>query len=425
MRRQLAALLCLAALAGPAAAKPLTLEEALAAASEPHPDLDLALAQYELSRAQQMLSESLYDFRVTLEASLRGGINPVYNDEFKSDSYARLNVRKTLLDGGELAAGLDAARLETEARSLELMDVRAQRRLTVMARFFDVLLNDLQYAADTELMAVAYVRWDDAKVRHEVGELSTSALAALEASYQEIRLRRNDTERRARERRAQLASAMNRPGQLPAELAEPVFKGNDRPLPEFEVLLDAMRASNPRLKVYSQLLEASRSRLAGLRLEDSPRLEVEAEAATYTRPSTTRDELRGALNLVWPLFTGRRTDGLLAQEMARFQGLQAQYDKAVLDLRQSLYETWHEIQFLRDVERRAAEVNAQYRDLALERARAEYEMELRTNLGNSMAETQVAKMRRQSVEYRLTLAWERMAALLGRPVEEIAMEGKR
>jgi hypothetical protein len=35
-----------------------------------------------------------------------------------------------------------------------------------------------------------------------------------------------------------------------------------------------------------------------------------------------------------------------------------------------------------------AEINASFRDQALEKARAEYEMELKTNLGSSMAETQ-------------------------------------
>jgi hypothetical protein len=55
----------------------------------------------------------------------------------------------------------------------------------------------------------------------------------------------------------------------------------------------------------------------------------------------------------------------------------------------------------------------EYRDWALERARAEYELELKTNLGNSMAETQAAQLRRRQVEYRLALALARLEALSG------------
>lgn len=46
-----------------------------------------------------------------------------------------------------------------------------------------------------------------------------------------------------------------------------------------------------------------------------------------------------------------------------------------------------------------SEVNAAYRDIALEKARAEYELELKANLGNSMAETQVARLRERLIEY--------------------------
>lgn len=423
VRRLAASFLC--ALALPAAARPLSLEEVLAHADAPHPDYEAVVAQHELARAEQQLAESLNDFRITLEAALRSGRNALNDDKFSPDHLARLNARKTLWDAGRYDAGLEAARLESEARSHQMLDARAQRRLTLMTRFFDVLLTDLQYAADNEYMAVAYVRWDNGRDRLQLGEISVPELAELEARYQDLRLRRNDTERRARERRALLAAAMNRPGELPAELVDPALKDNDRPLPEFNALLATMQENNPRLAMHKRLLAASRSRLAALRAENQPSLEFEAEAAAYSREATTRDNLRAGLNLIWPIYTGRRQDARLAREQAQFQALQAQYDKLALELRQALYETWQEIQFLRDVERRVTEVNAHTRDQALERARAEYELELKTNLGNSMADTQAARLRQRSVEYRLALAWERLAALLGAAPETIGKEVKK
>jgi len=95
------------------------------------------------------------------------------------------------------------------------------------------------------------------------------------------------------------------------------------------------------------------------------------------------------------------------------------------ELRQALADTWEEIQVLRESERRGSEANAVYRDLALEKARAEYEMELRTNLGTSMAETQSARLRRRAVEYRLALALARLEALLGTPLETVKVEERK
>ncbi|MBZ0067638.1 MAG: TolC family protein, partial [Thiobacillus sp.] len=88
-------------------------------------------------------------------------------------------------------------------------------------------------------------------------------------------------------------------------------------------------------------------------------------------------------------------------------------DKLKLDLAETLLDTLQEIEWLRETSRAAADKQIEYRDWALERSRAEYELELRTNLGTSMAETQVALLRRKQVEYRLALALARLEALSG------------
>lgn len=402
----------------PVQAAPLTLDAALATLSAPHPEFRVQQARESLAQAERDLAESLNDFRVTLEASVRSGTNPVL-EHFSPDHLARLNVRKTLLDSGQVAASLAAALDDVEAAALQRADVQAQRRVGLMARFFDVLLADFEYAANSEFMAVAYVRWDDGKQRLELGQISAPELALLEARYQELRSRRNDSERRVRDKRSLLANAMNRPGDLPSEVADPnLLSRNNRALPEFDALLVHLNAHNPRLAALRKQLEAARQRMAGVRASSGPRLEFEAEAGAYSRDTSTRDTARGGVNLVWPIYQGRRTDGELVREQARFRQIQADYDWAALNLRQALYETWQEIQFLRDVERKSVQTQAMQRDWALERARAEYELELKTNLGTSMAETQTAKLKRRAVEFQLALAWARLDALLGVPADQ-------
>jgi outer membrane protein TolC len=415
MRRAWALVLALFAGAAAGADRPLTLEAVLAAADAPHPDLDLALAQQEAARSEALLADSLNDFRVTFEASLRTGRNEIYNDRYHPDHLARLNARKTLWDFGRREANLLASARDSEARDLQLLDARAQRRLALTARYFDVLLADMQDAADTEFLAVAYVNWDNSKDRQALGQLAAWELAELESRYMDIRTKRNDTRRKLREKRLSLGAAMNRPGTVLEDLVDPTLPLNERKLPEFEPLLEQVLARNPRLLSQRQLLAGATSRLDAARADYRPTLEFEAEAAAWTRDSTTRDDLRAGLNLVWPIWQGGRVDARLGREQARFHELQAQHDKLVMELRQAVLEAREEIQYLLESERRGVQVNAAYRDMALERARAEYELELKTNLGNSMAETQVARLRQRAVEYRLALAWTRLEALLGGP----------
>jgi outer membrane protein TolC len=208
---------------------PLVLDEVLAMASRAHPELAQAEAQVALARADQQYAESMDDFRISLDGTLRSGRNEQIGNRFEPDHAVRLNARKLLWDAGRRAASGEAARLDSQGREAQLLATLAQRRLTLMARFFDVLLADLQYTADNEYMAVAYVAWDHAKDRQQLGELTQPALAELEARFQDARVRRNDTLRRAKEKRALLANTMNRPGELPAELTDPDLHGNDRP----------------------------------------------------------------------------------------------------------------------------------------------------------------------------------------------------
>lgn len=401
---------------------PLRLETVLAQADARHPQWRHAEAQLAVARAEQALADSLDDVRVTLEGVLRSGRSRLTDDKFEPDNQLRLNLRKTLWDGGRGSANADATRLDRMGREALLMETHAQRRLELMARFFDVLLADLQFTADNEAMAVTYVAWDNARERHQLGELAPPVLAELEARFQDMRVRRNESLRRAKEKRAQLANAMNRPGELPAELDDPDLRSNDRPLAEFDTLWQTVQDRNPRLLAQRQALAASAKRLEALRGDTLPSIEFEAEAAAYTRDAYTRDDLRAGFNLAWPFAVGGQNDARRAREIAQGQLLQAQYDNLLLVLRQTLLETHEEIQSLRETERKAAAINAGYRDWALERARAEYELEMKTNLGHSMADTQVAKLRSRAVEYRLALAWERLDGLVGAYAKHLASE---
>jgi outer membrane protein TolC len=412
------AAILLAALAAPATAEPLTLQQALAAAEAPHPELDAELARVDAARAQADLVSGSLDPNLNLEAILRGGHN-TERDAFRPDHGVRLALRKPLFDSGRTESTKAAADSIVRSGKFSLIDAQSRRRIEIMRRFFQVLAADQRYAAANEFMAVAYVRWDDSKSRHELGQISPVELAELESAFQTLREARNLALAEQRAARQRLASAMNRPDKLPAELIDPDLSANDRALPEFEPLLPILHAHNPRTLAQTERLAAAQSLIEGIRAEYRPSLAAELSAAAYSRESNTRDNLSAGLVLNWPLYAGRREDAALAREQAEFKRLQAEADQLALDLRQALLETWQEIEQLQRSARPAAEKLEVWRNWALEKARGEYEMELRTNLGNSMAETQIALLSRRAVEYRLAVAWARLEALLGVPWETV------
>lgn len=424
MGRLLPALLFAAGLHTAAAAdKPLTLEEALKAADAAHPDLEVAEADRALALADLELTGARRDVSVTLEGRLqrvKPALRPADTD-YISDNSLRLTARKNLFDFGRSSNAESAAQAVVDARDLNLLEVRDQRRLDIMARYFDVLLADLRYTADNEYLAVNYVAFDQARDRLEQKLVSQVDVAELEARSQEWLVRRNDSEKRQRLTRALLADAMNQPGQLASELQDPPLPGNDQPLPDYDALLAAMLKSNPRLQAQQQLLAASQQRLEAIRADKNPRIDAELEAADYSqRPLAGRDDVRAGVVLTWPLYQGRTVSAAMAREQAQFQKLQAEAEKLKRGLTEALLSAWLDADQLRRVARRAAKVESDYRDLALERARGQYEMEFRTNLGDSMARTMEAKLNQRSVEYRLALALAKIEALVGRPLAELA-----
>lgn len=397
----------------------LTLAEALATADDPHPDLRSAQADVAVAQADEQAAGARQDLTVSFEGVLRRGRATLGADEWRADNSARIVARKNLYDFSRTEAALGAARAETGARENALINARDQRRLDIMARYFDVLSADQQYAADNEFMAVAYVAMDNGRDRAEVGQLSRPEFAVLEAHYQDLREKRNASLARQRASRAQLANALNRPGMLASALEAPALPDNNAKLPDYETLLPWVLMHNRRVMAQQQLLAAAQQRLAGLRHETSPSLDAELVAADYSRVATTRDSLSGGLVLSWPLYQGGRTDAGIAREQAQFQKLQAGAEQLQMEVAQALLEVLLEIRQLRDSSRVAAQKQVEYRDVALERSRAEYELELKSNLGDSMAQTMTAALRAHSVEYRLALALARLEALAGKPLPDI------
>jgi len=398
----------------------LTLDAALAAVDAPHPQVMAAQADLNLALADQSLADSAKDPLLNLEGQLRRGQTTLNGRDWKDDHGARLVFRKPLLDFGRENGQVDAAKQEVTARRLALLDIRDARRIDIMARYFDVLLADAQYAADNEYTAVYYVSWDDAKKKFELGEMNPRDLAQLEARYQDQREKRNRSLMLVRTARQKLANAINRPGQLPAELAPPALPQNELKLPDYEAMLPVALRSNRQLLAQDARLKAVTARTDAIRADRSPTLDVELYASDYSRDTATRDRYGAGLVFNWPLYQGERLDSRLARETAQRARLEAVFEQGRRDLAETLLETLLEIDWLKTAARPAASMQVDYRDQALERARGEYELELKTNLGTSMADTQVAAIRKKQVEYRLALALARLEALAGISLKEFA-----
>jgi len=392
---------------------PLTIEQALALAEDAHPDLDRARARLTAAQAGLDQAESTNGARAFVDLTPQWVLPSVRSDdELVNDSRARLLLSKRLYDFGRTASLSEAARADIAARELALLDARQARRLEILSRFLDVLLADLRYAVDNEAMAHQYVNFDKSRDRQRLGQISDVDLLELEQRYQEAFILRTRSQKRQAQSRMQLAIVLNRPDELPADLVLPRFPGNDRALPELKTLLENALQKNPALVALRQETEGARARVAAERALRYPVLSAEGEAARYEREFISRDDLRATLNLRIPLWQGGEDRATIALALARLHEQEARLRRAELDLRQAVLDLVQELENLQ-VERNAAKVRTAFRDLYLDRSRALYELEVKSDLGDAMTRVTEAQWLAAQVEFRLALTWARIDALTG------------
>lgn len=393
---------------------PLTLEVALSLADEGHPELEKAEADRRLAEAEVDAARARRGTHISARGFSRYvDPNPEAQDQSHDDQSVGLAVVKPLLDFGRSAAAREAAQHQLRGTELAYLNARARHRLDVMARFFDVILADLTYARDNEAMAAAYVDYDRARDRNELGQVSDVVLLEFESRYQEARSRRYASQSGQRAARARLALALNRPDRLPATLVEPDLAASGRDLPEVESLIQEALANNPGLRALRAQVQSAQEGTRAARAEARPMVYGEVEGAYYTRNLSSRDRFRAGVQVEVPLYQGGAVAASVARQQAEVQRLQAILMVEEMRVREAVLDAWLELQTLQ-ARREEVGVLRQYRDLSLDRIRALYELEVRADLGEAMVEVSEVRLKTAEVEYGSALAWARLDTLVGR-----------
>ncbi len=401
---------------------PLTLDAALALADESHPDKDEQLAQLAISQADLAAVQASYGLNAFVDFDPRW-VDPAAEPghDLVNDSRAGFVLHKKLYDFGRGRALREGAAAAVRAEELTLVDVRQQRRLEVMARFLDVILADLKFLADDEEMSLRYVRFDKAVTRKGLEMVSEVDLLRLETAYREALDVRFETQAQQRYTRMLLALALNRPGELPQDLARPEFPELARKTPENESVIQQALSGNPLVTAMRAKVEAAAHALSAEQAMRHPVLSAEAGARYLEREIGSRDQARIGLRLRFPLYQGGTNRAVVARAEAELDKTRAALRRAELTLRQHVLRLLKRLDTLRS-QRRTAQVREDYRDLAVDLARGLYEMEVRTNLGESMARLTEAQWQSAKIEFETVLTWARLDALLGKLVTATATE---
>jgi outer membrane protein TolC len=404
--------------------EPLTLEFALSLADTSHFEVQSVAAELAEAQAEAMGIQAEDDLDILLRMRL-SYIEPsqVAVNQTRDDNAAQLFLRKRLYDFGRLSAERDAAEAAVAGRESLLELTLRERRVQIMRRYLEVILADLAYARDNEAMATAFTDFDRLQDRAELGEVSDIEVLKAETAFQKARQRRALSEARQRTSRALLAEAMGRPGELSADLAVPDLPQLERPVPDLDRLTALAVESSPAVRAARAQIEAAQREVLAARAANRPVLNGEVELNEYNRQLASRDQWRVGVILDIPLYRGNQVGADVAGARARLHGAQAQLGRVESQIRERVLDLWQELN-TSVIEREGVLVKQDFQDRMLDRNRALYDLEVRTDLGDAMVGWSEARLERAEVEFQLALAWAQLEALIGsEQIESLVGQG--
>ena len=338
-------------------------------------------------------------------------LDDIDDDEDGNDNAASLILSRPLYDFGLLDSRENQFALQLQALEHQKRLLIEQRRLEIMEKYFAVLNADNHFITENESLAMGFIHYDNAVQDQELGLVAEIEVLRLQAAYEVIRQQRYLAEHQQRLTRAMLAEAMGYPEKLPSELEVPEINP-DRALPDdFDALVSQALVYSLEALAAQANSQAAQAAIAIAAATDNPSLDLQLEVSSYERDSRLRDDWRAGLYLEVPLYSGS-SPARLELAKARHREALANQQQVQSHLRLEVLELWQKIQQLK-LEIQGRSIEQDYRDKYLDRSRAEYELEFKTDLGDSMVLYSRSSSERLQALYAFELAYQRLTALVG------------
>jgi len=394
----------------------LTLEHALSLSTNDHPDNLIAQTRLQGAEARKNSVTGNNGFQTKLSGRLRW-VEPQSKllDPERDDHFIALSATKRLYDFGQSSASIAAAEALVSTQQWRLLEQQKQHRINIMEAFFNVILADLAYARDNELMAIAFVRFDRAQDRNKLGQIPDVDMLEAENTYHVARSIRYASDVKRRSARSLLANILNFPGELPANLVRPELVVLSKPLPDIDKITKQVLVDNPGLQALRQQVESAQQRVVSARARNKPTIDLELQAAEYSRNFRSSDKYRGGFIFEMPLTSSGAIDADIAEQRSLLVESRAALRKAEMDVRQEILELWQQLYVVK-AQRDEAAVFSEFRDAALDKDRGLYELDVAADLGDSLALYSAANYQRAKADFDYALTWARLDAILGKQV---------
>lgn len=398
---------------------PLMLRDALLFSEKPHPKLSAAEINIQAANNEKSTVASRNDVDVYLESRLRY-VQPSSTaiNQNNDDHRAGIVVSKTLYDSGRASTELKSADLSVRAEEINKQRIILERRLEIMQRFYDVVLADMDFYRYNEEMATEFVALDRLRDQLELGQTSDIDVMEKDVAYKKVRYLRIRSQNEQRLTRARLAIAMGRPGELVNTVSRPEINLDSLVLPDIELLNKISLENNYRISSLRAQIASAREKVALARKTNAPTINLEAGSFKYSRQVQGRYEFQVGVVLQLPLFAEHDSDLETAKALNKVHLLEAELGIVKAEVSSSVLSLWLEFDALKG-KLQQMKALTDYREIYLDRSRALYEMEVKTDLGDAMVRVSEAEREYLQTQFQMMLVIAKLEIEIGKNLKDI------
>ncbi|MFN3471156.1 MAG: TolC family protein [Aquificaceae bacterium] len=320
------------------------------------------------------------------------------NKETKAD--VNLSVISTLYEFHKTKARIELSRIKRDIVQLMLDQLNRDIQLKIIKLFSNAHLYKKLTEVKREEMAIAYVRFDRARERKELGLATDYEVFRLESIYREKRSELFYAQHMYNHTLLEIKQLAGIPYETIIEVEDLPFKDTERLLVDFSILRKEALKNNASLKMKDMEIKNYEEELKVASKTISPRISL--------RISTDKS----GIELSTPIY-----DAGKPYKVEYFTHLKKSVQREKEGLEQSINLIFssapYEWEYLKAKWMEAYTKN-RFAEENLTLRRSEYELELAFDLGYAMAEKSEAERQLMEARYKLILFWAKLFNLAGR-----------
>ena len=364
----------------------------------------------DISQTKENYYPNLYlDTQLGREQNLIGEKNIAMND-----SFAYIVWKNNLFDSSDTIS-LQNYSDTKHLQELHLQESFLKRKIIAMQYFFDVRLATLYHQYILEQLAMEAIYRNRVVDVEKTGRVSDIELLEKESAMQLASAKNYKAEQEVFIKKQKLTDFLGLDFYSVKNLLKPdVSSYFDKKIPEAEKLKElALKNDTTLLKIQQKIKQISNEIKA---IDDSYNIKLSSTVMVgqETQKTLHHDDNRfeARLNLQIPLYD-RETNTNKAQklmiEKKRLENKQAGY---IQELNLKIDQLLLELDYQKRLHK-AADINLDYRNLYLEKARIKYDQDRASDLGDSMAMLSLAEYEYTKSQYAYAIAYENLNLLTG------------